>query len=110
MAEQEILGSIPGSEKVLLGFIKKFSVSVTESGFVPGWWQVAPITWDLKKHNWKNVGVFLGILLTKFACSKIEVSYEIHVLVKLLHCAQESVLELGRVTVQLQDKALRLKQ
>ena len=34
---QGVLGSIPGSEKVLLGFsIKDFSVTVTESRFVPG--------------------------------------------------------------------------
>ena len=36
-AEQEVLGSILGSDKVLLGFsISNFSVAVTESGFVPG--------------------------------------------------------------------------
>ena len=36
-AELEVLGSIPGSDKVLLGFsIRNFSVAVTESGFVPG--------------------------------------------------------------------------
>ena len=35
-AEQEVLGSIPGSDKVLLGFsTRNFSVAVTESGFVP---------------------------------------------------------------------------
>ena len=37
IAEQEDLGSIPGSGKVLFGFsIGNFSVAVTESGFVPG--------------------------------------------------------------------------
>ena len=36
-AEQGVLGSIPGSDKVLLGFsIRDFSVTVTVSGFVPG--------------------------------------------------------------------------
>ena len=36
-AEQGVLGSIPGSDKVLLGFsIRDFSVTVTGSGFVPG--------------------------------------------------------------------------
>ena len=36
-AEQRVLGSIPGSDKVLLGFSSRdFSITVTESGFVPG--------------------------------------------------------------------------
>ena len=36
-AEQEVLGSIPGSDKVLLGFsIRNFLEAVSESGFVPG--------------------------------------------------------------------------
>ena len=36
-AKQEVLGSIPGSGKVLLGLsIRNFSVTVTESGFVSG--------------------------------------------------------------------------
>ena len=36
-AELEALGSIPGSDKVVLGFsIRDFSVTVTESEFVPG--------------------------------------------------------------------------
>ena len=35
-AEQEVLGSIPGSGKVLLDFyIRNVSETVTESGFVP---------------------------------------------------------------------------
>ena len=35
-AEQGVLGSIPGSDKVLLGFsIRNFSVTVMESGFEP---------------------------------------------------------------------------
>ena len=35
-AEQGVLGLIPGSDKVLLGFsIRDFSVTVMESGFVP---------------------------------------------------------------------------
>ena len=35
-AEQKILGSNPGSDKVLFGFsIRNFSVTVTESGFEP---------------------------------------------------------------------------
>ena len=39
-AEQGVLGSIPGSDKVLLGFSNRdFLVTVTESGFVPGRWQ-----------------------------------------------------------------------
>ena len=34
-ADQEVLGSIPGSGKVFLGFtIRNFSVTVTESGSV----------------------------------------------------------------------------
>ena len=36
-AEQEVLGSIPGSEKVILGFsIRMLLVAVTESECVPG--------------------------------------------------------------------------
>ena len=36
-AEQEVLGEIPVSGQVLLGFsIRNFSVTVTEAGFVPG--------------------------------------------------------------------------
>ena len=36
-AEQVVLGSIPGSDKLFLGFsIGDFSVTVTESGFLPG--------------------------------------------------------------------------
>ena len=36
-AEQEVLGSIPGSDTVLLGFsIWNFLYAVTKSGFVPG--------------------------------------------------------------------------
>ena len=36
-AEQEVLGSIPGSSKVFLGFsIRNLSVKVTESELVPG--------------------------------------------------------------------------
>ena len=36
-AEQVVLGSIPGSDKVVLDFtIRDFSVTVMESGFVPG--------------------------------------------------------------------------
>ena len=36
-AEQGALGSIPGSYEMLLGFsTRDFSVTVTESGFVPG--------------------------------------------------------------------------
>ena len=36
-AEQGVLGSIPGSDNLLLDFsIRDFSVIVTESGFVPG--------------------------------------------------------------------------
>ena len=36
-AELEVLGPIPGSDKVLLAFsIRNFSVAVTESGFVAG--------------------------------------------------------------------------
>ena len=55
-AEQGVLGSIPGSDKVLLGFSSRdFSITI---------WICAqlmaigspPITWDLKKHNWRNVG------------------------------------------------------
>ena len=39
-AEQEVLGSIPGSGKVLLDFSSRnFSVIVTESRFMPGGWQ-----------------------------------------------------------------------
>ena len=36
-AELEVLGSIPGSDKVLLGFsIRNFTIAVTESGLVYG--------------------------------------------------------------------------
>ena len=39
-AEQEVLGSIAESDKVLLGFsIRNFSVAVTESVFDLGLWQ-----------------------------------------------------------------------
>ena len=36
-AEQEVLGSIPVPDKVLLGFaIRNFFIAVNEFGFVPG--------------------------------------------------------------------------
>ena len=39
-AEQGVLDSIPGLNNVLLSFsIIDFTVTVTESGFVPDWWQ-----------------------------------------------------------------------
>ena len=41
--------------------VNNFLVTVTESGFVPGWLQKArPILHGTWKHNWWNVGVLLG--------------------------------------------------
>ena len=63
IAEQEFLVSIPGSDKVLLGFsIRNFLVAVTEFGFVPPGDDNRLATYDmgLKKHNWRNEGVLLG--------------------------------------------------
>ena len=40
LLNKEVLGSISGSDKVLLGFsIWNFLVALTKSGFVPGCWQ-----------------------------------------------------------------------
>ena len=64
-AEKEILGSFPGSDKGLLSFsIRHFSEAVTESGFEQ--WAIVSLTgsetiahcsntWDLNKHNRRNV-------------------------------------------------------
>ena len=39
-AEQEILGSIPDSDKLMLGFwIKNYLLTIMESGIVPSGWQ-----------------------------------------------------------------------
>ena len=52
-AEQEVLGSIPGTDKVLLGFtIWNFFVAVAKSGFAPGGMVIgSPPQGTLKKQN-----------------------------------------------------------
>ena len=61
-AEQEVLGSILESDKVLLKFsIRDFLVVVTDSGLcLVNGNRLAPVTWDLKEHDWRNEGVLLG--------------------------------------------------
>ena len=66
-AEQGVLGSIPGSGKVLLGFsIRNFSVPSSHRAWIFVRLMAIgslPLTWDLK-DNWCNVGVQLHICLT----------------------------------------------